>query len=474
MLGSINLSEYVDEDGDFMYEELELDVDTITKAMNDVLDEGIPLHPLKEQSDMAREWRQIGIGIMGVADMLVKMGIRYGSQEAVDLCDNIAEHILNYALTASSMLAAQYGPFEKYDYRALKESQFYQHNVWPSVNDTIEMYGLRNSQVLTIAPTGTLSSMLRISGGVEPYFAFGFNRKTESLHGKDVYYKEYYPTVKEYMTKHGITKEEDLPDFFVTSQSLDYHERIAMQSAWQQHIDASISSTVNLPNSATPEQVFDLYAEASKAGLKGITVFRDGCRRAAILTTDSSKPAEDEVAEEAEAKFDHITPVSRKTLGVTHGNTYCKKCACGTLYITVNRDNDGNVVESFVNVDKKGICKANVAAVNRLISLSMRSGVKIDEIIDQIRGIDCPACTKSSDKRVLSGLSCPDIIARTIKEFYEEQQLCNEVVQIVKQESEPETDLGVTNKIPCPECGEPIIHEGGCVRCTNCLWSKCD
>lgn len=479
LLGSINLSEYVDREGNFMFDQLAEDVFTITVAMNDVLDEGIAMHPLKEQQETAKDWRQIGIGVMGIADMLVKMGVRYGSEEAASLCSNIAAYILNYSMHASCTLAMRHGVFPKYDYEKLAASRFYQENVWPITKDIVETYGLRNSQLLTIAPTGTLSTMIGVSGGIEPFFALHYKRKTESLNGEDTYYDQYVPVIEEYMRKHGIKEEKDLPDFCITAQDVPYSERIAMQSAWQDYIDASISSTVNLPYESTPEQVFDLYASAYLAGLKGITVFRDGCRRVPVLSTDNKKPEEvaEETPEVENSIFDQIVPVSRKTLGVTHGNTYCEKCACGTLYITVNRDTNGNVVETFVNVDKKGICKANVAAVNRLISLAMRSGIKIDEIIDQIRGIDCPACTKSANKTELSGLSCPDIIARTIKKFYEEKPMLNTIdfipagnnVSVINSET-----INETNKDRCPDCGEPLIHEGGCVRCINCLWSKCD
>lgn len=475
LLGSINLSEYVGNDGNFLFDQLAEDVFTITVAMNNVLDEGIEMHPLKEQKETARDWRQIGIGVMGIADMLVKMGVRYGSEEAASICSNIAAYILNYSLQASCTLAMKDGPFPKYDYEKLSKSAFYQENVWPIVKDSIETYGLRNSQLLTIAPTGTLSTMIGVSGGIEPFFAFHYKRKTESLHGKDVYYDQYVPTIEKYMNEHNIKDEKDLPDFCVMAKDISYNERVAMQSAWQDYIDASISSTANVPYETTPEQIFDLYVSAYLAGLKGITVFRDGCRRAPILSTDDDKKGEPTETEIENSTFDKIIPVSRKTLGVTHGNTYCKKCACGTLYITVNRDDNGNIVESFVNVDKKGICRANVAAVNRLISLAMRSGVKIDEIVDQIRGIDCPACTKSAKKDEINGLSCPDIIARTIKEFYEAQPKIFVGVDLASnaESLNPNRSVHVSDADRCPDCGEPLIREGGCNRCINCGWSKC-
>lgn len=470
LLGSVNLSEYVSPSGKFMFDEFASDVYEITVAMNNVLDEGLELHPLQEQRDCVREWRQIGIGVMGVADMLIKMGIRYGSGGATAICDKIAEELLNSAMLSSCMLAKQNGKsFPMFDYEWLSSSPFYRDNVRPDVDRLIREYGLYNSQLLTIAPTGTLSTMLGISGGIEPIFAYSYNRKTESLHGKDKVYDQSPTIVKEYMQKHDLNDFDLLPEYFVTAKDLDYEQRVSMQSVWQDHIDASISSTVNLPYDATPEDVYNIYMKAYEMGLKGITVFRDGCRRASILTT-SPKVEESKLETISENRFNSIVPVSRKTMGITHGNTYCKKCACGTMYITINRDEGGNIVETFVNTDKGGICKANIAAVNRLVSLSLRSGVKVDEIVDQIKGIDCPACRISKKNgNHIDGMSCADIIARTIHEFADANiPIAPVTVQFDdKVQSEPHRAEA------CPECGVAIVHDGGCIRCPECGWSKC-
>ena len=153
----------------------------------------------------------------------------------------------------------------------------------------MKKYGLRNSQLLTIAPTGTLSTMLGISGGIEPIYAIYYERKTESLHGKDVYYKVYTKIVEDYMKDHKLTDDTQLPSCFVTAMTLDYRSRIHMQAIWQTHIDASISSTVNVPKQFTVEETESLYEYAYEKGLKGITIFRDGCKRAGILTVEEPK-----------------------------------------------------------------------------------------------------------------------------------------------------------------------------------------
>lgn len=459
LLGSMNLAAFV-KNGKFDFDDFCESVNVAVQALNDILEEGLPLHPLGEQRKSVSEWRQIGLGIMGLADMLVKLEIPYDSDIARDLCGNIAHAMADQALFMSSQIATwKKAPYEKYDLRVMS-TPYFKANADALTYKYVNSYGLRNSQLLTIAPTGTLSTMLGISGGIEPIFANSYTRKTESLHGHDEYYKVYTPIVQEYMGTHGLKDESELPNWFVTSSDISPRDRIAMQAVWQNSIDASISSTINLPETATVEDIKDIYMTAWEMGLKGVTVFRNGCKRTGILTTDSKESVTSKDESEA-PKYNYITPVSRKSIGTTHGNTYCKKCACGTLYITLNRDDDGNVVESFIHTSKGGICQANTSAVNRLVSLCMRSGVKTDEIIDQLKGITCGACTKAMSNGIkLDGISCPDILARTLIEF-------------CKPTEEKKLVEKPTNQECCPECGEPIIHDGGCVQCTNCGWSKC-
>ena len=455
LLGALNLAAFV-KDGKFDYDDFNCAVDIAVRALNDILDEGLEKHPLAEQRESVRDWRQIGLGIMGLADMLIKLGVRYGSQTAVDICNKIGSALAKEAILASSILANEIGAYPKYDDR-VKETDFFKAHKQPY----FRIDKLRNSQLLTIAPTGSISTMLGVSGGIEPIFANKYTRMTKSLHGHDEAYEVYTPIVDEYMKTHDITDEKDLPDYFITSSDIPIDERIAMQAAWQNHIDASISSTINLPNEATVEDIEKLYIMAWEMGLKGVTVYRAGCAREGILTVKKDDPIKEE---SRPILYNSITPVSRKTIGTTHGNTYCKKCACGTLYITLNKDSAGNIVESFVQTSKGGICQANIGAVNRLISLNLRSGVKVDEIIDQLSGITCKACTSLIARgEKLDGISCSDIMSKTLAEFY--KQGTDENYRV----------LNVVNDISkCPECGAPVRHEGGCVQCLSCGWSKCN
>ena len=304
MLGSINLAEFIVEPftefAVFDKTKFRECVRDCVVGLNEVLEEGLPLHPLEQQKQSVSKYRQIGLGVMGIADMLIKLGIRYGSDEAIEFCEELSNIMLNEAIKQSSLLAKEHGTFEMYNEEAIFNSKFFINNVNDEVKELVRKYGLRNSQLLTIPPTGTISTMLGISGGIEPIFNISYFRKTESVHNEDVVYKVYTPVVKEYMDIKGIDKEEDLSDIFVTAMTLKPQERIKMQQAWQKNIDASISSTINLPYEATVKDVYDIYMSAWKNDLKGITIYRDGCKRSGILINeDTNKKKENEVEEVA-------------------------------------------------------------------------------------------------------------------------------------------------------------------------------
>lgn len=474
LLGSLNLAEFVTESGDFDFDALADATFTATIALNDVLDEGLPLHPLQIQRDSVHDWRQIGLGVFGIADMLIKMGVRYGSKESLDLCDVIAKYILNYSVMASATLAANNGKaFPKYDRNRTMQSEFFRSNLWDGTNEAVMCNGLYNSQLLTIAPTGTLSTMLGVSGGIEPIFANSYTRKTESLHGEDHYYKVYTPIVAEYMSKHGIEKEEDLPDFFITSKDLNHGARISMQSVWQSHIDASISSTVNLPYDSTPEDVFNIYVDAWKAGLKGITVFRDGCRRASILSTGAPKE---------EQKGEGKSGLARGEIITANDNVIGKKrkltTGCGSLHATAFFDaKTGDLMETYLSKGSTGGCNNYMIGLSRMISLAARAGCSIHDIIDQLNSTGvCPsyAVRKATKHDTSKGSCCPMAVGNALLEMWKDMQ--NELntyehktANIPVKPSEPVSD----HVIKCPECGETIIHEGGCDICKACGWSKC-
>lgn len=472
LLGSINLAEFACDTG-FDFESFKHCVKSSVIALNEVLDEGLPLHPLKEQRESVYDWRQIGLGIFGLADLLIKLGIKYGSPEAIDLCDMIGHTMADMAIKTSAVLAKEYGVYPKYKPEAVEQSAFYSKNALGETKELVESFGLRNSQLLTIAPTGSLSTMLGVSGGIEPIFANYYTRKTESLKGHDEYYKVYTPIVKEYMDKHGLKDDSELPDYFVTAQTLDYKNRIYMQSIWQSHIDASISSTVNVPNDFTVEQVEGLYMTAWDAGLKGVTIFRDGCKRAGILTIKEN--VEDIVEKPHRLERGMIIKADDNCIGKKR----TLRTGCGTLHCEAFFDPDnGQLLETYFSKGSSGGCNNFMIGLSRMISLAARGGIDVYSIVDQLKSSGtCPSyAVRTATKHVTSkGSSCPVAIGNALLEMYEE--MMDEVGFSDVEEKELEVitpKIVPVSKAKCPQCGGELVFEGGCNTCKNCGWSKCD
>lgn len=472
LLGSINLAEFACDTG-FDFENFKHCVKSSVIALNEVLDEGLPLHPLKEQRESVYDWRQIGLGIFGLADLLIKLGIKYGSPEAIDLCDMIGHTMADMAIKTSAVLAKKYGVYPKYKPEAVEQSAFYSKNALGETKELVESFGLRNSQLLTIAPTGSLSTMLGVSGGIEPIFANYYTRKTESLKGHDEYYKVYTPIVKEYMDKHGLKDDSELPGYFVTAQTLDYKNRIYMQSVWQSHIDASISSTVNVPNDFTVEQVEGLYMTAWDAGLKGVTIFRDECKRAGILTIKEN--VEDIVEKPHRLERGMIIKADDNCIGKKR----TLRTGCGTLHCEAFFDPDnGQLLETYFSKGSSGGCNNFMIGLSRMISLAARGGIDVYSIVDQLKSSGtCPSyAVRTATKHDTSkGSSCPVAIGNALLEMYEE--MMDEVGFSDVEEKELEVitpKIVPVSKAKCPQCGGELVFEGGCNTCKNCGWSKCD
>lgn len=491
LLGSLNLAAFVETiNGQprFNMDEFRRAVIIAVYGLNDVLDEGLSLHPLSVQRASVNNWRQIGLGIMGLADMLIKLGVTYGSEESLEICNDIGWNLANEALATSITIAKNKGEYPMFSDKVW-ESEFYKNHIGISEP-------LRNSQLLTIAPTGTLSTMLGISGGVEPIFANYYTRRTESLHGEEKEYKIFTPIAWEYLQEHEYGEDETkLPSYFITSAEIPYRNRIDMQAIWQKHIDASISSTVNLPHSATVEDVEDLYLYAWEKGLKGITVFRDGCKRLGILTTDdknnNSNNDQDIKSTPIGFRRGDIIDVSDDLIG------YKRKIVngCGDFSEQIFFDDfTGEPLENYIAMGDGGGCARNLEAISRLISLCLRGGIDVGEVIKQLKKVhSCPAyrARKIQKGDTSIGTSCPSAIGYTIEE------LCNKINErlfdgvdgednliwddnehnmMMKQwyqESKSEIE-DLSSKPTCPECGEPLIMEGGCNICKSCGWSKCD
>lgn len=483
LLGSMNLSNFVRQpftpEASFDFDEFKRCVVIAVRALNDVLEEGLPLHPLKEQRESVQTWRQIGLGIMGLGDMLIKLGLTYGSGEAVDFCHQIGFTMADTAIATSAKLAQERGPFAKCHIEEIMSTPYFKANTTKETAALVKKYGLRNSQLLTIAPTGTLSTMLGISGGIEPIYANFYERKTESLHGTDVYYKVYTPIVERYMKAHQIKDDSQLPEYFVTALTLDYHERVAMQAAWQQHIDASISSTVNVPHSFTVEDTEKLYLLAYEKGCKGLTLFRDGCQRAGILTTHEEK--KDVPTAGDGLKRGEIVSIDDKVIGKKRK----LMTGCGSLHCVAFFDPDtGALVETYLSKGSTGGCNNFMIGLSRMISLSARAGIDVYTIVDQLNSTgNCPsyAVRRATRGDTSRGSCCPMAVGNALLDMFQEVQ--EELHPDAEKKDKPVKKAAVRPKAEkkitaesmlCPQCGEPLVFEGGCNTCKNCGWSKCN
>ena len=476
-----------------------------------MLDEGLERHPLSEQRKAVRDWRQIGLGIMGLADMLIKLGIEYGSPNSITLCDAIGYSMARNAIVASADIAGYAGCYDKYNEQYVTTSPFFAEHIKPDDEEAwsfVEANGLRNSQLLTIAPTGSISTMIGVSGGIEPIFANYYERTTKSLHGHDEVYKVYTPIVKEYMDAHGIKDELGLPSYFVTSATIPIKRRIDMQSVWQKHIDASISSTVNLPNEATVDDVKDLYMYAWEKHLKGITVYRAGCKRAGILNADTNKDDEPKLETSS-------TILPRGSIIEPSNDLIGKKrkiqTGCGSLHVLAFFDPiDGNLQEVYFNKGSTGGCANFMTGLSRMVSLLCRAGVDIMTIKDQLDSTGvCPsyATRKATHHDTSKGSCCPMAIGNALVEMYNEMQsdlddkeddipvtsrkinkasktiaenfdkateVFNKVVDKLAQMAKDSGNVYNAPTEVCPECGEPLVFEGGCCTCKSCGYTKCE
>ncbi|MGL5175289.1 MAG: adenosylcobalamin-dependent ribonucleoside-diphosphate reductase [Cetobacterium sp.] len=467
LLGSIILTSFIKKDKTFDYVSFADAVRKSVVALDLVLDEGLPLHPLKEQRDSVRDWRQIGLGILGLGDALIKMGIKYDTEEAINFVHNMGQTMAHEALYQSALLAKENGSYPKYK-EVVMESEFFKNHASFELIEIVKKYGLRHSQLLTSAPTGTIGTMMSISTGIEPNFAFSHTRKTESLHKSgDVYYKVDAKIVKDYRIDNNLSEDEKLPDFFVSAQDIDPVMRVKMQGALQRHIDASISSTVNLPNKATIEDVSDIYMTAWKERLKGITIFRDGCKRDGILTLDTPKDIEValERGEIAKVPDDLIS----KRVVINHG------CGSYTLHI-YKCAKTGEIFDCFINSKSQG-CQSNVQTIAVTLSLLLRAGVSLDRIEKALNGTGaCPSFMVGKVQgKCSNGKSCGTAILQAIKDYRNvDSNVTSKISKEDMQQMIKELEYlnNTTDNDKCPECGEKLQHTGGCIQCT-CGYSKC-
>ena len=503
LLGAINLSEFIVDPftpaARFDFDEFERVVHKAIFALNDVLIEGMPLHPLKEQQETVGKLRQIGLGIMGLADALIKLGITYGSSESLLTIETIGTALLYNSLIASSEYAKLDGnaPFDGYDAHKVFESDIIQ-NLINNLNyyevNTLKVAlqnGLFNSQLTTIAPTGTIAGLCNTSYGVEPNFAYSYTRKTESLHEEgDVYYTVEPKIVEDYRKATGNKGE--LPDYFITTHQLDPFNRVDVQATIQKYIDASISSTVNLPESTTPEEIKAIYLYGAEKGVKGLTIFRNNCERMGILTVGDNK----------EEDTDDLTPVERAKSMLKFGDTILVddsvigikrklKTGCGSLHCTFYFcPETGELREVFLDKGSKGGCLSLLNAMSRLASLCARKGAPVEEIADQLESVlVCPSysVSKFKDKTTSKGSSCASAVAyalidahnQFLEDFIDPDDDTEIEIKAIRHTEKPALSAPKKQEpddyyMVCPECGEKaLLKTEGCVSCVSCGYSKC-
>ena len=471
LLGALNLSEFVEnpftDKAAFNIPEFKSAVRIAIRGLNDVLDEGLELHPLEEQRESVRDWRQIGLGIMGFADMLLKMSCQYDSARALDIIDMVGKTLVNTGLEESALLAMDTEPFPECDLRLILASTFItvlrnSNVIEDNTIDLIKRYGLRNSQLFTIAPTGSISTMLGVSGGVEPIFATHYTRKTESLHGEDVYYNVYTPIIQKMIDMELIAEEN--VSTIATAQNIDPFDRVTIQATWQRFIDASISSTVNVTNDTTVETIRDLYQAAWEEGCKGLTIYRAGCKKEGVLVVDTSK-------EQTMENTIHI-PITDTSIDncVAYGTQLTT--GCGSLWMSVYfHKKTGQLCHIFLDKGSTGGCNSFMIGLSRMISYAGKLGGTVEGICDQLNSV--PACPSYSVRTALkkdtsAGKCCPSAIGRALMEL--KQRYIEDHIELSTGELKQE-EMTVNN---CPECGAKLNFTGGCNSCPECGYTKCD
>jgi len=474
-LGAVNLERFVDENGNFMIDQFKETVAIGTRFLDNVVDYNMDRHALEDQKQNATNDRRVGLGILGLGDMLVRLGIKYDSEDALQTIEQIMQIFRDTSYETSAQLAVEKGEYPNFDWTGYSKSKFVK-NLPKSLQEKIKKNGIRNCTLTTVAPTGSGAIVARVTSGVEPIFATSYKRRVKENDGYGKSFKEYtvyHPIIE---TLFGTDK--DLPNHIVTAHNIDPYFRVRMQGAIQKYIDSSISSTVNLAENITVETIADIYMTAYDAGLKGITVYREGSREGILITDKKEENDKIEQAEYNEIAVDTMVDKSPRTRpNQTSGVTRRIRTGEGTLYITINEDENG-LCEVFTTIGKAGgNAAAQSEAISRLISLSLRSGLDPHAIVRQLKGISGPNPTWEDGRLILS---TPDAIGKALDDYLSERKnkpLDNGIesnldkprITLAQDQTE---DKGMEI---CTEChNHSIVNEGGCLTCRECGWSKCD
>jgi ribonucleoside-diphosphate reductase alpha chain len=450
-LGSVNLTQFiVQKDGraSIDYESLKSTIHLAVRFLDNTID--MSRYPIKEIEQMVHANRKIGLGVMGFADLLFSLGIAYDSPQAIDTAEEIMSFFQKESHAASSLLAKERGVFPNFERSVFKDKK----------------QPMRNATTTTIAPTGTLSIIAGCSSGIEPAFALSFVRNVmdndklvevnpvfERVAKENGFYSE--ALMSEIAEQGGVKGNPEIPlelrKVFVTAHDIEPKVHIRMQAAFQRHTDNAVSKTVNLPNEATTEDVRYIYDQAFKLKCKGVTVYRDGSKDNQVLSVKGKKNGGYE--------NDFLT-AGRERPNILEGFTERIKTGMGYLYVTVSEYN-GRPFEIFATIGKSGkSTQAKTEAIGRLISLALRSGISVEEIIEQIKGIRGEHAVFQEGGLVYS---IPDAISKVLEKRY---------VPKGNGKTKRKIKNGLTSN-KCPDCGQTIAFEEGCMTCHHCGYSKC-
>lgn len=514
-LSAINLSRFYDADKhDVAWDELARVVRYSVRFLDNVIDK-TPYHFPENEANQKKE-RRVGLGTMGLAELMIRLEIRYGSPDSIEFLDKLYGFIAREAYLSSTEIAAEKGSFQAFDAEKFLQSGFMKNmtKVYPEVADAVRKRGMRNVTVITQAPTGSTGTMVGTSTGIEPYFAFEYFR--QSRLGFD---KQYVPIAQEWKDAHPG---EELPEWFVTAMDLSAKDHIRVQAAIQRWVDSSISKTANCPADFTIEETAELYELAFELGCKGVTIYRDGSRDVQVLSTskderkeEAPKTAASPAAASAPATAGetaaigalasalpvNATPQQQKVFDkqyksrpkVLRGATYKFNTPFGMAYITVN-DIDGTPGEIFLNVGKAGSdVFAMAEALGRVISLFLRygdHGNKVQLLVKHLKGIGGSGAVGFGPNRVES---IADAVAKALElhaNLLAEDELTATAEAPIAATTAPAATFPVvdghghghespggfvyTSKDLCPSCGSAsLLNVEGCKTCANCGYSKC-
>jgi ribonucleoside-diphosphate reductase alpha chain len=477
-LGAVNLERFVDSNQNFMVEEFKSTVEIGTRFLDNVVDYNMDRHALDDQKSNATNDRRVGLGILGLGDMLVRMGVKYDSEDALQTIDQIMTIFRDTSYETSIQLAKEKGQFPNFDWKGFNKSKFVK-TLPKSIKEKIKNNGIRNCTLTTVAPTGSGAIVARVTSGVEPIFATSYKRmvkKNDGGYGKEFEeYTVYHPIIKQL-----FGTDEDLPNYVTTSHKIDPFFRVKMQGTIQKYIDSSISSTVNLREDIPIDTVADIYMNAYENGLKGITVYREGSREGILITNDEKDKKEDANKKSETNSVKTKNKQTRIRPTQTQGLTRRIKTGEGTLYITINEDEHG-LCEVFTTIGKAGgNAAAQSEAISRLISLALRSGINPQSIVRQLKGISGPNPTWEDGRLILS---TPDAIGKALDDYLHEKKQNTDKDQdgklLITMEPDRKDKIEVKNSttkmMMCKTCdSQSVVNEGGCLSCQSCGWSKCD